>query len=64
MRIAGWHKEGLTPEQIAATFGHLTLAQVHAALTCYHPNRAEIDEDLDQEEAAFDLLRAPQKPLN
>ena len=28
-RIAGWYKLGLSPEEIAENFGHLSLAQVH-----------------------------------
>jgi len=51
-RIAQWHNFGLTPEEIAAKFGHLSLAQVHAALAYYHANRAEIDDDLAAEDAA------------
>src|SRR5579864_346966 len=31
-RIAGWYKMGMTPEEIALEYPHLTLAQVHAAL--------------------------------
>jgi hypothetical protein len=38
-RIAGWYKLGLSPEEIAENFGHLSLAQVHAALADYHSNR-------------------------
>ena len=34
-RIAQWHNMGLIPEQIARKFGHLSLAQVHAALAYY-----------------------------
>ena len=40
---------GLIPEEIARKFGHLSLAQVHAALACYHANQAEIDADLEAE---------------
>ena len=57
-RIAGWHRLGMDPEQIAAQYGHLTLAQVHAALTYYYANRAEIDADLDDEAAEYDRLFA------
>jgi len=32
-RIVGWYKMGMTPEEIALEYPHLTLAQVHAALT-------------------------------
>ena len=51
MRIAAWYKMGLTPEEIATQYGHLSLAQVHAALAYYHANPEEIESDLAQEEA-------------
>lgn len=50
-RIVSWYKQGLSPEEIADRFGHLTLAQVYAALAYYHANRGEIEEDLANEEA-------------
>ena len=31
-RVAGWYKRGLNSEEIAERIGHLSLAQVHAAL--------------------------------
>ena len=55
-RIAGWHNLGLTPEEIAAKIEHLTLAQIHAALACYHANREEIDSDIATEEAAIEEI--------
>ena len=55
-RIAGWHALGMAPEEIAAEYGHLTLAQVHAALAYYYANRAEIDADLEDEAAAYSRL--------
>lgn len=59
-RIAGWYKLGLSPEEIADRLGHLSLAQVHAALAYYHANRDEIEADLAaEEEAAEALERAP-----
>jgi len=51
MRVAGWYKMGLSPEEIAAQYGHLSLAQVHAALAYYHANPEEIEADLSEEEA-------------
>lgn len=51
-RIAGWYKTGMSPEDIALEYPHLSLAQVHAALAYYHANRDSIDADLSQEEAA------------
>ena len=49
-RIVGWYKLGLHPEEIADEFGHLSLAQVYAALTYYHANSAEIEADVAAEE--------------
>jgi uncharacterized protein (DUF433 family) len=51
-RIVGWYKMGMSPEEIALEYPHLTLAQVHAALAYYHANREEIEADIAQEEAA------------
>ena len=45
-RIVGWYKLGLSPEEIADRIGHLTLAQVHAALAYYHVNQEEIEADI------------------
>jgi uncharacterized protein (DUF433 family) len=55
-RIAGWSKMGLTPEEIAAEIPHLTLAQVHAALTYYHANRELIEAEMEAERAEADRL--------
>lgn len=49
-RVVGWYKLGLNPEEIADEFGHLTLAQVYAALTYYHANRDEIEAALIDED--------------
>ena len=38
-RIVGWYQLGLSPEDIADRIGHLSPAQVYAALTYYHANR-------------------------
>ncbi len=51
-RIAAWYKLGMTPEEIALEYPHLTLAQVHAALAYYHANRDEIESDIGAEETA------------
>jgi hypothetical protein len=56
-RIAGWYKLGFSPEETAENFGHLTLAQVHAALAYYHSNREEIEAYLREEDAAGTQLR-------
>ncbi|MCC6362297.1 MAG: DUF433 domain-containing protein [Bryobacterales bacterium] len=55
-RIAVLHNMGEAPEEIASNFGHLSLAQVHAALACYYANMAGIDADLEAEEREYDTL--------
>jgi uncharacterized protein (DUF433 family) len=60
-RIVGWYRLGLTPEEIADRVGHLSLAQVHAALAYYHANCAEIEADIQAEEAEADALAAAQR---
>ncbi len=39
---------GLTPEEVVHKFPHLSLAQVHDALAYYYDNRAEIEQDIAQ----------------
>ena len=55
-RVVGWYKMGQTPEEIADQYGHLSLAQVYAALAYYHANRSEIERDLAQEQAEYERL--------
>lgn len=55
-----WYQQGLTPEQIVDQFGHLSLAQVYAALAYYHANRDEIETDLAEEDRLFDALTTEQ----
>jgi uncharacterized protein (DUF433 family) len=53
-RIVSWYRLGLNPEEIADRIGHLSLAQVHAALAYYHANREEIEAALALDEATGD----------
>ena len=55
-RIAQWYNIGLIPEEIAREFGHLSLAQVHAALASYPANQREIDSDVEAEAREADAL--------
>ena len=59
-RIVEWYKLGLSPEEIAHEIGHITLAQVFAALAYYHANREEIEADLANEKDIADQLEAAQ----
>ena len=60
-RVAGWYKMGRSPEEIADQYGHLNLAQVHAALAYYHANRDGIDVELAEEESEYDRLASIHK---
>ena|SRR5690242_1262176 len=55
-RIAALSNLGMSPEEIAGDFGHLSLAQVYAALAYYYANRDEIDCDVAREEAEAEVL--------
>jgi len=55
-RIVDCYKRGMIPEEIADRVGHLTLAQVYAALAYYHANRDEIEADLAAEDAEVEAL--------
>jgi uncharacterized protein (DUF433 family) len=47
---------GLIPEEILRKVGHISLAQVHAALAYYHANQAEIEADVESEAREADAL--------
>ena len=53
-RIVEWYKLGYSPEEI----GHITLAQVFAAVAYYHANRDEIEADLVNEKDVAEQLEA------
>ena len=57
-RITPWYKMGFIPEEIAHKIGHLSLAQVHAALAYYHANQGEIDADIEREARETEYLEA------
>lgn len=59
-RIVGWYRLGLTPEKIADRIGHLSLAQVHAALAYHHANREEIEADIATEEMEAERIEREQ----
>lgn len=46
--IVSWYKQGLGAKEICDRVGHITLAEVHAALAYYHANIAEIESNLAQ----------------
>ncbi len=50
--------QGMTPDQIVQQIPHLTLGQVHAALSYYFDHREEIIRELREDEEFARLVRA------
>ena len=61
MRLVIFYQSGHSPEEIAAEYPHINLAQVHAALAYYHANRAEIDSAIADERAFFAAAESSQR---
>lgn len=62
-RIVSYYKLGLDPEEIADQIGHLSYAQVYAALTYYHANREEIEDAIKADTDAGDSAEADWRGL-
>ena len=55
-RIVILYKMGLSPDEIADEFGHLSLAQVYAGLAYYHANRAQFEAAIAADQAEDETL--------
>lgn len=44
---------GTSPEEFVDAYPHLTLAQVHDALSYYYDHRVQVDSDLRDQDAAW-----------
>ena len=53
---------GRTPEEIVEGLPHLTLGQVHAALSYLHDHRADILREMREDDAFVNELRAAAGP--
>src|SRR6187200_271659 len=53
-----YERLGWTPDQIIDAHPHLTLAQVHDALSYYYENQAELDAELVAEAKLVEELRS------
>lgn len=61
-RVVNWYKLGLDPEEISDEIGHLTLAQIYAALAYYHANTEQIEAAIaaeDQEAIRLETETSP-----
>jgi uncharacterized protein (DUF433 family) len=58
-----WHEQmGMSPDEIAATYPSITLADVYAALAYYHDHRDEIDARIKADDASVEEMRANAPP--
>jgi uncharacterized protein (DUF433 family) len=53
---------GMTPDDIIEAHGHLTLADVHAALAYYYDHRDAIRREWEEADALIAALRAKYPP--
>ena len=56
--IVGLTEIGRSPDDIVSGYPHITLADVHAALAYYHDHRAEIDQQIKEDEEFVERFRA------
>jgi len=47
--IIAYYKLGLSPEELAREFPHLTLSQIHDSLSYYYEHQQAIDREIDEE---------------
>jgi len=56
---------GSSPEEMHVQYPHLSLAQIHAALSYYYEHQAEIDADIERRDREVETLKAQQNnPLS
>jgi len=49
---------GWSPEEIHFQHAHLSMAQIHAALSYYYDHQAELDAEIERQVKEYDELRA------
>lgn len=56
---------GWSPEEMHRQHPHLSMAQIHAALSYYYDHQAEVDADIERRDREVEELRAqqPDSPL-
>src|SRR6266852_8980860 len=52
---------GWSPEEMHRQHPHLSMAQIHAALSYYYEHQAEVDADIERRDRHVEELRAQQK---
>lgn len=61
--VALWHeRQGMSAEEIVATYPTLSLSAVYAALAYYHAHRKEIDDDIEADNRFIEELKSNSMP--
>ena len=47
--IIAYYKLGFSPEELVREFPHLTLSQIHDALSYYYEHQREVDKETDED---------------
>lgn len=56
-------RQGMTPSEIVSAYPHLTLADIHAALTYYHDHREQINAELKADKQWYEEMKASSPSL-
>jgi uncharacterized protein (DUF433 family) len=59
--VSDHERHGLSPEQIAREYPHITLAQVHAALAYFYDHRDEVLQQMKADEDFASRMEAEQR---
>jgi len=62
--IVGMYRRGESPEEIAANYESLSLAEIYAALAYYHANRDALDRMFKDEEVEENRLEMEWRQAN
>ena len=60
--VSDYEVHGQSPDEIAAGYPHITLAQVHAALAYYYDHREDIRREMQEDEQFVAALMAQMGP--
>jgi len=51
--IVAYYKLGISPEELVREFPHLTLSQIHDALSYYYEHQEEIDKEIEEDSEEY-----------
>src|SRR3972149_2456027 len=60
--IVLWTEQGKSADEIVTDFPQLSLADVYAALAYYHDHRAQIDQDIREDDTFVERMKAQADP--